>query len=85
MVDLSINGEMNALSLDFGQHELNQILSKAPDPISTFIKTKLLIGPNTPRTIAFEGEIVFGIRARPGELPQTQKESFVPLVAQEII
>jgi hypothetical protein len=41
--------------------------------------------PGTPRTIDFEGEVVFGVSARLGEMQRVQKESFVPFVAQEII
>lgn len=85
MVELPIAGEMHALSLDFNQKQLEQILSKAPAPVAAFISNELSGDPSTPRTIDFEGEAVFGVRTRLGQLQQVQRESFVPLVAQEIL
>ena len=74
-----------ALSLDFDQKQLEQILSKASPQIASYIHKELSRDPSTPRTIAFEGEVVFGVRARLGQLPKVQRESFVPLIAQEIM
>ena len=85
MVELPLAGELHALSLDFSQNQLEQILAKAPNQIASFIHQELARDPFTPRTIDFEGEIVFGVRARLGELQKVQHESFVPLVAQEIM
>ncbi|RJP93883.1 MAG: hypothetical protein C4518_05075 [Desulfobacteraceae bacterium] len=85
MVEIPFAGELYALSLDFNQKQLDQILSKAPPQISSFIRKELTHDPVTPRTLDFEGEVVFGVRARLGELQKVQWESFVPFVAQEII
>jgi len=85
MVDIPFAGELHALSLDFNQKQLDQILSKASPQIASFIRKELTRDPSTPRTLDFEGEVVFGVRARIGELQKVQRESFVPLVAQEII
>jgi hypothetical protein len=85
MVELPYAGELHALSRDFNQKQLEQILSKAPPQLLAFLRKELSRDPFTPRTIDFEGEVVFGVRARLGQLQKVQRESFVPLVAQEII
>lgn len=85
MVEIPHAGELHALSLDFNQKQLEQILSKAPPSLAAFLRAELARDPASPRTIDFEGEISFGVRARPGQLQKVQRESFVPLVAQEIL
>jgi hypothetical protein len=85
MVEMPFNGQVYAMSLDFGQNHLNKILGKAPQNIARYLSGELSRDPNTPRTIDFEGEVIFGVRARLGELQRVQKESFVPFVAQEIM
>lgn len=85
MVEMPIAGELHALSLDFNQSQLNQILSNASHQIASIISKELKRDPFTPRTIDFNGEVVFDVRARLGQLQKAQCESFVPLVAQEII
>lgn len=85
MVEMPFAGELHALSLDFNHKQLDQILSKASPQIASFIRKELTHDPSTSRTLNFEGEVVFGVRARLGELQKVQRERFVPLVAQEII
>ena len=85
MVETPLAGELRALSLDFNQKQLEQILSKASHQIAAFLRKELARDPSTPRTLDFEGEVVFGVRARLGQLQQVQRESFVPLVAQQIM
>jgi hypothetical protein len=85
MVEIPIAGELHALSLDFNQNQLDQILSKASHKIATYIRNELIRDPSTQRTIDFEGEVIFGVRSRLEELQTVQQESFVPLIAQEII
>jgi hypothetical protein len=85
MVEMPFGGKVYAMSLDFSQNHLDKILSKAPQNISRYLNSALLRDPDTPRTIDFEGEVVFGVRARLGEMQRVQKESFVPFVAQEIM
>ena len=85
MVEMPFAGELHALSLDFNQKQLDDILSKAPPQIAATIRGKLARDPVSPRTIDFDGEVVFGVRARLGQIQKVQHESFVPLVAQEII
>jgi hypothetical protein len=85
MVEIPFDGKIYAMSLDFSQHHLDRILRKATQDISRDLNRELSKNPNTPRTIDFEGEIIFDVRARLGELQQVQKESFVPFVAEEIM
>lgn len=85
MVEIPVDGQVYAMSLDFNQSILDQILCKAPHEISSYLNGELLRDPNTLRTIDFNGEVVFGVRAQLGELQRAQEEQFVPLVAQEII
>ncbi|MCP4257844.1 MAG: hypothetical protein GY774_10000 [Planctomycetes bacterium] len=85
MVEMPLAGELHALSLDFNQRHLDVILSKATSQISSFIRQELSRDPISPRTIDFDGEVVFGVRARLGQIQKVQHEMFVPLVAQEIM
>ncbi len=84
MVELPIEGEPHALSLDFDQRQLDQILMNALPQIATLVRGAVASDPSTPRTIDFAGEVVFGLRARLGQLQRVQREEFVPLIAQEI-
>jgi hypothetical protein len=85
MVELPYDGDVYALSLDFNEAQLEQIISKATPELAVFLVGELKRDPNTPRTIDFVGEISFTVRARLGEIQQAQKELFVPLIAQEIM
>ena len=84
-VDMPYQRELYAMSLDFNQEQFEQILIKANPDLATFLLEQLLRDPVTPRTIEFEGEIAFGVRARLGQLQKVAHESFVPFVAQEIM
>lgn len=85
MVEMPYAGKMHALSLDFDETHLARILSKAPGQLRAYITAQLAADPATPRSIDFDGEVSFGVRARLGKIQEVQRESFVPLVAQEII
>ncbi len=85
MVEYLYANERHALSLDFNEGQLNQILAKATPELSAFIRSQLEADPTTPRAIRFEEEIPFDVRARLGQLQKAQHEEFVPLVAQEIV
>jgi hypothetical protein len=85
MVEILYAGEVHALSLDFGQAQLDKILLRTSSELRMFIKTQIARDPATPRTIDFEGEIYFGVRTRLGEPQKVEKEVFVPLIAQEIL
>ncbi len=82
---MALAGELHALSLDFNQEQLDQILSNAPSQIAAYLRQEISRDPVKPRIIDFEGEVVFGVRARLGNLQKGQIESFVPLVALEIL
>jgi hypothetical protein len=85
MVDRPYEGEWYALSLDFCQAHLETILSNAPPDVAEFLRQELSRDPASPRTIDFEGEVRFAVRARLGPLQRSQTEAFVPLVCQEIL
>jgi hypothetical protein len=74
-----------ALSLDFNQQQLEQILAAAPPEIANLLRSKLSQDPSSCRSIDFPGEVTFAVRARPGTAQTTGRESFVPFIAQEIL
>lgn len=85
MVEIPVDGQLHAPSLDFNADQLNEILLKAALPVANYIRKELARDSVTQRTIDFEGEVIFGVRARLGELQVVQNERFVPLVAREIM
>ena len=85
MVHLPWEGEICALSLDFNDRQLEDILEKASPELSAFIRKEISRDPSTPRTIDFEGEVTFAVRARLGPIQLIQRENFVPLVTQQIL
>ena len=85
MVEIPVDEELYALSLDFTISQLNEILSKATLPLANYLRKELARDSVTLRTIDFEAEVIFGVRARLGELQVVQNERFVPLVAREIM
>ena len=85
MVDMPCDGEVCAFSLDFNQRQLEQILSKASPAVAAFLSAEVSRDPVSPRTIDFDGEVAFAVRARLGHRQVIQRETFVPFVAQEIL
>jgi hypothetical protein len=85
VVDFPLDGELYALSVDFNQQHLEQILAAAPPEIAEHIRGKLSQDPASCRTINFTGEVAFGLRARLGQVETAQNERFVPLIVQEIL
>lgn len=85
MVEMPYEGESHALSLDFNQKQLACILSKAAPRLRDQILAEIARDPASQRTISFEGHVSFRVRARLGQLQKVQGESFVPLVAQDIL
>jgi hypothetical protein len=77
-------GKIHALSLDFDHTLLERILLKADAHLASFLRSELSRDPASPRSIDFGGHVVFGVRARLGQLQTGAREQFVPLVAQEI-
>ena len=84
-VNMTIGGETFAMSLDFNQAQLDDILSKYPENIVDTIKKELTTDPSTPRDFVIDGNITFGVRARLGELQKVKYEKFVPFIVQEFI
>jgi hypothetical protein len=85
VVEMPFAGELHALSLDFNQEQLVQILTHATPQLASFIRNELAGDSFTLRTIDFMGEVVFGVRARLGEIQRVERETFVPFIAQEVI
>lgn len=86
MVIMDYDGEPHALSLDFNTEQLDQILRKAPESVRETVVGQLRRDPDSPRTIDFEEkDWFFGVRARLGQPDRTVRETFVPLVAMEIL
>jgi len=83
-VNLPLDGEIHAVSLDFNQEHLLKILDKAPRSAEGQILKSLVEDPFTPRSIDLDEEISFGVTANLGALVKGPYENFVPLVAVEI-
>lgn len=84
MVEFPRDGQRYALSLDFNEEQLTGLLAKADPNIASFIRGELAGDPTSPRTIDFDGEIQFGVKARIGKPQLGLSEPFVPLIAVEI-
>lgn len=85
MVEVPRGGESLALSLDFNQTQLQQILAGAPTGIAEHIRAELSRAPDSPREIELPNGITFGVRARLGQLQHAQHEDYVPLVLKEVL
>ena len=85
IADMPCKGEMHAMSLDFTQEHLEQILDRAPAEIAKQVKAELSKDPLTARTIEFKGGVTISVRAGLGEIQQSLYENFVPLVVQEVL
>ena len=67
MVEISRDGHPHALSLDFNQQQLRQILSKASPGLAAFLKQEISRDPGSPL----------------GQMQVIDGERFVPFAAQE--
>lgn len=85
IVNFPYNGEPHALSLDFDDASLAQVLAQAPEAIYQKFRGELSRDPSTPRTIELSAGATFSVRARLGQLQQVPGEQFVPLVVQEVL
>ena len=85
MVELPYGEEIYALSLDFSQSQLDQILAKASPSLQQYIRAQLSADPATPpKGNFFDGGVSLG-GERFGEIPQAAtKGIFALLVAEEI-
>lgn len=77
--------ELYALSLDFDDLQLAQILAGASEHEHQTVMTEVARDPTTPRTIELNVEVVFGVRARLGQIQMTPYEQFVPLIVHEVL
>ena len=84
MVDWPYQGKVFALSLDFNQTILDDILRQAPPDTAEHIRNAIR-NVRSASTIEIEKYFSFGVRARLGKLQSVEKEQFIPLVAQEIL
>jgi len=84
-VEQPFEGQMYALSLDFNEEQLEAILSKASTDLRLFLHDAISRDPATPRAIDFTDSVSFGVRAHLGRVQQGERESFVPLVVQEVL
>jgi hypothetical protein len=57
MVHLPWEGEICALSLDFNNRQLGEILAKASPELSAFIRNEISRDPSTPRTIVSKARL----------------------------
>jgi hypothetical protein len=85
MVGLPYDGDVYALSLDFNERHLEQIISKTTPQLAAALRRELTCDPSSARTRDLDGEVRFAVRARLGQPQKTNKESFVPLVCQDIM
>lgn len=85
MVVIPVDGELHSLSLDFNLSQLYKILSKADPSLASYLRNELARDPVTLRTIDLDGEVIFGVKARLGDLQVNKNERYVPLVAKEIM
>lgn len=85
MLEMPMDGVVYALSLDFNQEQLDNILSNANTNSVNIIKTELLRDSVTPRTIDYEEKIIFDAIAQIGDLQSNQNESFAPLVLKNML
>jgi hypothetical protein len=53
-VETPFEGQVHALSLDFTEEQLQEILSQASPALITFLHDEIMRDPTTPRTIDFE-------------------------------
>ncbi|SFM06024.1 hypothetical protein SAMN03159423_5154 [Bradyrhizobium sp. NFR13] len=84
VVDATYEGALHALSLDFNRHQLDQILAKAGLWVTAPFWADFHRDPVSARSIDLKQGVVFGVRARLGQLQKAEKEAFVPLIAHEI-
>ncbi len=85
LVELPYEGELHALSLDFDDAAMAQIMALAPDAVYQRVRSEIQRDPSTPRTVELPSGTTFSVRARLGKLQTTPSESFVPLVVQEVL
>lgn len=84
-VNMPYAGELLALSLDFDDLAMAQIMAQAPEEMYQRVRSELGRDPATSRTIELGTGVTFSVRARLGQLQSAPGEQFVPLVVQEVL
>jgi hypothetical protein len=85
MVDLTVEGEVYAMSLDFDAMVLRKILQRSSDQVRNLVERELVEDPSTPRTIELSQPIQLSVVAKLGVKQTVAKEEFIPLVAQRLL
>ena len=84
IVNITADNIEYALSLDFNQTQLTEILLNSKSNSVRIIKDELKQDSISPRAIDFEDKISIDIVARLGDIEVNQDESYVPFVLQEV-
>lgn len=74
MLDRLYGGEWYALSRDFNQRQLEAISSHAPPTVAQRVRREITRDPSSPRSLDFDQEVRFGVRARLGSLQRGHTE-----------
>lgn len=85
MLNMPLDGDIYALSLDFNQKQLDEILNQTHSASKSIIELELLKDPLSARTIDFKDAIKFHAVARLGTLESNAQESYVPLILHEVL
>ena len=81
---MPLEGRWHTLALFFTKPHLDKIMLVAPPKIAELLENELICDPSTPRTINFDGEVIFGVRAKTGELEGADNNRSLPFIVQEI-
>jgi hypothetical protein len=84
-VEHRYRGTWHALSLDFNEAQLQEILARTTPEVADSLRAELRRDPASARSIDLPGQIIFSVRARFGKLQTAEKEQFVPLVVHGIL
>ncbi len=79
-----LGGEWYTLALSFTKTHLDRILLVAPPEVAELLEKELTWDPSTPRTIDFEGEVVFGVRARTDTFRGVEMNESLQFIVEEI-
>jgi hypothetical protein len=79
MVEMPYANKPYALSLDFNETQLDQILAKAASEVRFFIKSQLATDPATPRCYRFQWRGFFRCAGAARATPECSKRKLRPL------
>jgi hypothetical protein len=84
LITVMLNDQEHALTLDFDDDILKDLIGKASPQTAALITSELRRDWFSPRAIDFPDHITCGVHAHLGEEQQAAKEVFVPLVVSEV-